>query len=433
MRLLPADHPERTDLADEVHARPPEALDTPGRASYVAVLMDRAAREAEGPHLAELCEHFGVPAPAASDNHYAVDLKGVRLKWERHGEFSAFTFYAAGQSPQPFSDPPISRLPEGWLARIPGQTIYAAHAKLITGTDAQPDAELLGRYFDGNVVVGAEIGGGAGLAYTDFRVRADGFGRFLLVDWNLTPRQAGRMVQRLFEIEAYRMMALLALPLARAVAPQLAANERELAALATELASSATNDEALLGRLTRLAAEVEAAVTRTQYRFNACRAYHELVRTRTAELRERRLPGIQPIEEFMSRRFSPAVATCQSTAQRLHQLTERIGHASALLSTRVDIVRERQNQHLLEAMNLRAERQFRLQQAVEGLSVAAIVYYGTGLVGYATKALKALGLHINPDLATGIAIPVLALACILALRRAHARLAKLGGSTRGER
>ena len=33
---LPPDHPERRLLADEVHARPPEPVDTPSRASYVA-------------------------------------------------------------------------------------------------------------------------------------------------------------------------------------------------------------------------------------------------------------------------------------------------------------------------------------------------------------------------------------------------------------
>ena len=38
---LPPAHPQRRLLADEVHARPPEPLDTPSRASYVAVLVVR--------------------------------------------------------------------------------------------------------------------------------------------------------------------------------------------------------------------------------------------------------------------------------------------------------------------------------------------------------------------------------------------------------
>ena len=45
----------------------------------------------------------------------------------------------------------------------------------------------------------------------------------------MTPRQAGRTVQRLLEIDTYRMLALLALPVAREMAPFLTRCERELA------------------------------------------------------------------------------------------------------------------------------------------------------------------------------------------------------------
>ena len=423
---LPPDHPDRALLAEEVHARPPEELDTPSRITYVAVLVRREERDREWQHVASLCESFGVAPPPRDANHFATNLATVRLKWERHSEFSGYTFVAADRSPTPFSDPPIRRLPPGWLASIPGCTLFAAHAKVIPAGPGEPDAEFLANHFDDQIVVGAEIGGGAGFAYTDFRVRSDGFERFVILNRSFTARQNGRMVQRLFEIEAYRMMALLALPLARPVSAEIVADEQALTELTAALATAGADDEALLQRLTRLAAEVQGTVTRTQFRFNACRAYHELVKARIAELRERRLAGIQPIEEFMSRRFSPAVATCANTAQRLRELSDRVGQASALLSTRVDIVREQQNQRLLESMNIRAERQFRLQQAVEGLSVAAIVYYGAGLVGYLAKALKSAGLPIDPEITIGLAIPVIGVICVWALRRAHRRLARLG-------
>ena len=103
---------------------------------------------------------------------------------------------------------------------------------------------------------------------------------------------------------------------------------------------------------------------------------------------------------------------------------ERVARASSLLSTRVDIARERQNQALLSSMNRRAKLQLRLQQTVEGLSVAAIVYYLAGLVGYVTKSLKAGGLKLEPDLMVGIAVPVLAALAILAVRRARRHAAE---------
>jgi uncharacterized membrane-anchored protein len=73
-------------------------------------------------------------------------------------------------------------------------------------------------------------------------------------------------------------------------------------------------------------------------------------------------------------------------------------------------------------MNRRAQLQLRLQQTVEGLSVAAVTYYVVGLVGYAAKGLKAGGLHVDPDIAIGVAIPIVAALIAIAVRRARRRL-----------
>ena len=51
----------------------------------------------------------------------------------------------------------------------------------------------------------------------------------LVQDHGMAPRQAGRVVQRLLEIDTYRMLALLALPLAREMCPFLTRSEQDLA------------------------------------------------------------------------------------------------------------------------------------------------------------------------------------------------------------
>ena len=66
-----------------------------------------------------------------------------------------------------------------------------------------------------------------------------------------------------------------------------------------------------------------------------------------------------------------------------------MARATALLSTRVDLTRERQNQEVLASMNRRAQQQLKLQETVEGLSIAAVTYYVVGLVGYVAKGFKA--------------------------------------------
>jgi len=434
--LLPPDHPDRAGLAAEVHARPPEPLSAPSRATYVAVRIDAEARGAEASHIAALCSEAGLVPPAAGTTQWAATLGALRIKWERHGEFSSYTFFTGGLSSMPFAEPVVALLPAGWLAGVPGLTVFAAHAKLVPAalllgeaSAAAPSPAQLAAHFGTNVVVGAGLGDGAGQAFTDFTIHPDGFARFLLLDRQMTERQAGRMLQRLFEIEAYRMMALLALPMARGLWPRLQAIERTLGDLTARIATTAaghagaSDDEPLLQQLMALAAEVESALSGSQARFGASRAYHALVATRIAELREQRIQGLQTIDEFMTRRLNPAMATCATASSRLHDLSERVAQASNLLSTRVGIARERQNQALLAATARRAKLQLRLQQTVEGLSVAAIVYYLAGLVGYGAKALKAAGAPISPDLLTGAAVPVLALGAWLVLQRVHRRIA----------
>lgn len=419
---LPVDHPERFALAEEVHARPAESVATPARASYLAVLVDADERANESAHLARLCERHAVTPPSREATHFSARFGVLRLKWERHGEFSSWTLIAPGAERTPFAEPAASLLPEGWLKGLPGLTVMAAHAVLADAPPQPPSEAELAPCFDDHQIVGAEIGDGEALVYTDFRIHADGCSRFLLFGRQLTPRMAGQWLQRLFEIEAYRMMALLALPMARRQSPRIVAIEKSLAMLTDGIAREEGTDETLLQELTRLAAEVESGLAASQFRFGACRAYAELVRTRIAELREARLGNLPTIGAFMARRFEPAVATCQTVSARMHDLSERVAQASGLLSTRVDIARERQNQALLSSMDRRAKLQLRLQQTVEGLSVAAIVYYVVGVIGYVVKGMKAGGAPLNADLLAGLAVPVVAVLALLALRRARRRL-----------
>jgi len=118
----------------------------------------------------------------------------------------------------------------------------------------------------------------------------------------------------------------------------------------------------------------------------------------------------------MTRRLAPAMDTCDSASSREFELSERVSRASSMLHTRVDIVREKQNQQLLESMDRRARLQLRLQETVEGLSIAAITYYLVGLVGYAAKGLKAAGSALDAELVTGVSIPIVALIAALGVR-----------------
>ena len=154
----------------------------------------------------------------------------------------------------------------------------------------------------------------------------------------------------------------------------------------------------LLDRLTRLEAEIERLAADTHFRFSAACAYYDLVLQRIAELREERIHGLQTFREFVERRLAPAMNTCRAVCGAPGEPgSQRMARATQLLSTRVDVTRERQNQAVLELMNRRAKMQLRLQQTVEGLSVVAITYYLSSLVGYLAKGLRGGGPRHRPQ------------------------------------
>jgi uncharacterized membrane-anchored protein len=168
----------------------------------------------------------------------------------------------------------------------------------------------------------------------------------------------------------------------------------------------AANQE-LLNELTLLAAESEAMAAVSAYRFGASRAYAEIVTQRLRIIKEVPSGTMPTIESFLERRMAPAMRTCATTVERQADLSRKLTRATNLLRTRVDVELERQNRDLLATMNERARMQLRLQQTVEGLSVAAIGYYVVSLFGYFAKGLKSAHmLPVDVEVATALFVPV---------------------------
>lgn len=411
---FPADHPDRRVLNDEVHARPSDTLAARTRISYMALLGGQGIEALE-----RLCGLYGRPPPPGDANHFIADLGEFGVRWERHTEFTRYSFIVPAADEAPFSATAISRVPGEWLRSLSGELLVADHVEVVpTEQAAGGEDRLSNEYFGGNVLIGSSIAGGLGRAYTDFRIHDDGFGRFLVAENGMSPRQRGRTVQRLLEIDTYRMLSLLALPRARALLGPLARFENELNEITTAMTKGgAASEPELLDRLTLLQAAIVSELTGSQFRFAAAKAYSQLVGVRIRELRESRIQGLQTYSEFTERRLAPAMRTCEAVAGRLDTVSERVSRATQLLSTRVDISRENQNQALLESMDRRAKMQLRLQQTVEGLSIAAITYYVVGLVSYALDGVYALDLlPVEKDVVTMASIPLVALAIAYAIR-----------------
>jgi uncharacterized membrane-anchored protein len=431
---LPPNDDQRTQLHNEVHARPQARIRLPALVVYVAVANDGVSREQECAHLQILPGQHDLSIDQMQANFLRLRLDGYTVKWERHTEFSRYSLV------QPLPDGALLGacnpellssivLPEAWLRNIPGRTIAAIKLAMVHGelTTAEATMAAARQWFGDHPVVASVLGNNShSWAVTDFVLRPSGFERMLVIaPADTTQTRAGRVSQRLLELETYRLMALRGLPVAKSLAPMLANAETGLADITAQLENKSASDQDLLDTLVSLAARVERATAEHVYRFSATRAYDTLVMQRIAELREKAIPGTQTIGEFMQRRLSPAMATVAATGQRLTSLSERVARTSALLRTRVDIATEVQNQQLLEKLTRGQELQLRLQSTVEGLSIAAISYYVVSLFLYGGKALRGAGVPINPEVAAGAMIPLVLWGVWTAIRRIHKKLHEL--------
>jgi uncharacterized membrane-anchored protein len=412
-------HADRDRLLAEAHARPSTPLEAPVVAIRVANVSGQEAADADRGHMADLCRTFGAQAPDRRARWWALDGPGWSLRWERHTEFSSWTFFCP---PPTAVDPrgPLERLPSDWLQQFPNDVLVATMLELrrdYTGDRSPPLAS------DG-VMIGAEVLEGAARVFTDFRADDSGMTRFRVMLRSNDAALAGRLALILLEIETYRLMALLAFPLAGEATVQLRAIEAEAGVLASRLAAEegVEADRTLLSRLITLSGEAEGLSARTTFRFGGSNAYHDLVRDRVASLREEKIAGVQTIAEFMERRLAPAMRTCNSVAERERAVIARIARAGAMLDTRIKVADEATSAELLSSMNARADASLRLQRTVEGLSVAAISYYALMLLSYPVKALEHVQHGFDATMALGVAAPVIAVLVWLSLRAVRRRI-----------
>lgn len=408
------DHELRSVLNDELHGRPGLPVVAPARITHLAFTL----AEGDGDPLAHvrlLCDALGVKPPAEGAAHHAADIAGGQFKYERHGEFYRISVVAEGG---PEKGEALALLPVGWVDGLPGARLVGIHTHVMAKDEPGPDVATLIQMFGHEDLAGSRVSSGQATVWTDFRIGPDGYTRMLVKDHGLSPFRLGRVIRRIHEIETYRMMALLALPLARKVQGELAGLDRALSKVTADMLSSreSQEDAELLSRLSRIARDVEEISSRTSYRFSAARAYSSLVDKRIAELGEEKVMSFQRLGVFLDRRFSPAMATCQAVNDRINSLAERSERASNLLRTRVEVALEAQNQQVLRTMEKRSHQQLRLQQTVEGLSVVAISYY---LIGILSKLIEGIGsyAHVETKLVSLISIPVVVFLVWYGIRR----------------
>jgi uncharacterized membrane-anchored protein len=418
-------HSRRYELANELHARPFPEIPGPGQALCIAMTNPSGAAVARA-QLIDLLDKFGAAHPPPEANHHHGDLGRNRLKWERHSEFVTYTLFLDVLAEKPFSSDPQSALPDDWLAVLDGEVITSILVRIERAETAQDveqrlDSEIRNRFVGESLAAAFVLDKNAVVA-GDFRIDEAGHVRFAVIGiGDVGARRMGRVVQRVLEIETYKQMAMLTLPVARKVFAEVGILETELSSISKAMADKKANPDKTLDRLLEVSAEVEVLSAAAAFRFSAGRAYGAIVDQRVKVLREDRILQRQLFSEFMMRRFDPAMRTCQAAEKRLEDLSQRAARAAELLGTRVSVAGAEQNRQLLESMNKRAALQMRLQETVEGLSVVAVSYYAVNLLVYLLAPLTKHYVEDKTVLAGILVLPVM-LAVWLMVRRIKARV-----------
>jgi len=417
------EHPLRQRLDAEFHARPPLPLRGPTRITHLAFLHEGVDGLQELLHFERRMNQEGWRELASSAAYRLYERHRVVVRCELHTEFSSYTLFVPTDSEACKEADALKLLPYEWRHAAAGKLLVATRIEMRSTASVTPERKIRELATPEQQVVVSRAVDGKAWIFTDFQLD-EGASGFLLLDDGLTPREAGRTAQRLWEIETYRVMALLGLPVAQAIGLRLRGAEEELAKLSDRIGAtlSADDEYAVLSDMTKLAAEVEHSVARTAFRFGASRAYEAIVMQRIDELRETRVAGFPTLREIMDRRLMPPMNTCAAMAYRQNDLSGRVARNSQLLRTRIDLALKRQNQLVLTQMNQRARQQLRLQETVEGLSVVAITYYGSQLAHHVAVGAREFWPTISPELVTAGAVPLIAMAVALMLRRMRRRI-----------
>ena len=414
--LPPNDHPYREAIMAEVHARPVEIVPEACRLRRLVFVMPAISGAMMRVFHAfeSFCEEAGHPLPTLASRQYSFATPRHHVTWEFHTELVTVTWRSDLEDWENWPD-------DIGLGALTRAQLIGAMRIDVTADSTIRDALVPG--FNLPSLCLADIESGNGQVATDFVPDADRFTRFELAAGRLTVLRRSIVVRRLLEVETYRTMALLGLPLAREVAGDVRSIELDLTALVESL-SAATTPAAVqqsLSELHKLSVRSGQLSERLGYRFAAGQAYGDILRMRLANLRENSTARGSTLTHYIGNRVDPGLATCAAMEKRLAVVSDKIERAIGLLDVRIGVDMQVQNAAVLDSIAQTARSQFLLQRTVEGLSTIAISYYLLGILSY-LLAGPLEELHWEKTMTLSIAAPFVVLAVWLmarAVRRAH--------------
>jgi uncharacterized membrane-anchored protein len=259
--MRPYDHPLRTVLHEEVHARPPVALWPRDRILNQAFLLKGSDRQQQLDWINAINKQTKQSIdPNHGQTFRIIELRPapqrIIIKWELHGEFSSIS--AIVQQKDLIAEAPIKTRPaienevNDLLSKLSIKPMHEAGGLRISAIDiAFEDRDLflaadgVAHLFSGNTLIGSTIlTNKKAQLWTDLQINQDGYISYFIPHAGMGSRQAGRVARRITEVEIYRMASMLAFPVAKSLSAPLRNAEAELSELSKQI-SMAQNQESV--------------------------------------------------------------------------------------------------------------------------------------------------------------------------------------------
>jgi uncharacterized membrane-anchored protein len=395
-------HKDRLHAINEVHARPALKIKPPSYVFHIIFTCDKN-------ELTHLFSRVGDTSKKSGTRHIIGSHNDIIIKTERHTEFSSCTLVT-----EEVNKGNLYKLKKRLFSGITIR-IFSICEVMINHTDnnnhhiEQPYQPILGGLMKSQMRVS-----------TSLMANHQGVVTYHVSTPNSDPYELGRRIQRLLEVETYRIMALIGLPLARRLADQLTNIEEQLKQLSFSMENIQSRDlsaNILFRKLSTLSEQISNQRIQSRYRFAASNAYFSIVDARLTTLEETPDSHLQTISGFLRSRLEPAQSTINSVERRQQELTDDITRALTLLRTRIEININQSNQSLLQSMDRRHQQHLLIARVVESLSSIAITAYTIDLLFYLFSALeKANLLPLSATFATAASIPA---ALIIAWKLVH--------------
>jgi uncharacterized membrane-anchored protein len=408
--LLFRAHPDAGAVRDEIHARPVEPIAAGQRARRVVLYFSpdsTNARELKN-RIVEWCVRQKITARTQSDRQIGYMVDGQSITIEIHTEFLTFTSLtplAKDVEPDDNGLSVFSDLPFLTKSRVD-----------VTNTQTVPDAAMAS--WQQASICRSSLGHGRSEIATDFQSDANGYTHYEFASGKCSDLRRGTVLRRLLEIDTYRVVSMLGLPLARRHAHDLDELETALSQITNSFIAGReeANDHEILAQLNALADRAEYLASQTRYRFAAARAYLDVLNQRLTSLEEEPVADHTTLHRYLGNRVDPAIATCNAFERRLGAVQSQIARATDLLATRIGLDVQVQNRKLLDRISETTRNQYRLQTTIENISTIALSYYALGILGYMVEPVVK-SLHWQKSTVLAIAAPFVIALVYFGIRR----------------